>query len=137
MAAPRWAPCDKESKFLYSYYRLLSAYAHITMFTTLIQSIGWTKTAVRSSLVPHAVLLMPLRAEKCILVVQKYRQKAVCESRHGHLWSSTWCFWVVHECNFHVQEKSEFQLAWRWSIFPKMITTMQLSRDLLCRVMHG
>ena len=35
----------------------------------LVQSTGLTKTAVRSGLVPHSVLLMHLRAEKCILVV--------------------------------------------------------------------
>ena len=36
----------------------------------LIESTWWTKTVVRSSLEPHAVLLMPLKAEKYILVVQ-------------------------------------------------------------------
>ena len=35
-----------------------------------VQSTGWAKTAIRSSLVPHAVLLMPLKAEKCIIVAQ-------------------------------------------------------------------
>ena len=40
----------------------------------LIQSTGWAKIAVRSSTlpigpVPLAVLLMPLRAKKCILIV--------------------------------------------------------------------
>ena len=38
----------------------------------MIQSSGEAKIAVRSSLVPHAVLLMPLRAEKCILMVQQH-----------------------------------------------------------------
>ena len=33
------------------------------------QSTGWAKTAVRSSLVPHAALLMSPRTENCILVV--------------------------------------------------------------------
>ena len=40
-----------------------------SMGPELIQSTGWAKTAVKSSLVPHAVPLMPLRAKKCILVV--------------------------------------------------------------------
>ena len=40
-----------------------------SMWHELIQSTGWAKTAVRSSWVPHVVLLIPLRAEKCILVV--------------------------------------------------------------------
>ena len=31
--------------------------------------------------------------------------KAICESRPGHPLSSTWCFWVVHECSFRVQIK--------------------------------
>ena len=30
------------------------------------------KTGIRSIMVPHAVLLIPLRAEKCILVVQQH-----------------------------------------------------------------
>ena len=75
-----------------------------------------------SSLVPHAVLLMPVRAEKYILMAQQHWQKAIYESRLGHLWSSTLCFWVVHECNFHIQAKSGFQwmhvdvqFSQRWS----------------------
>ena len=35
--------------------------------TFIMQYTGWAKLAVRSNLVSHAVLLMPL--EKCILVV--------------------------------------------------------------------
>ena len=42
----------------------------------LIQSVGWAKTAVRNSLVPHAVILMLLRAKKCILIVQQHQQKS-------------------------------------------------------------
>ena len=40
-----------------------------SMGPELVQSVGWAKTAVRSSLMPHAVLLMLLIAKKCILVV--------------------------------------------------------------------
>ena len=40
-----------------------------SMGPELVQSTGWAKTAIRSSLVPHAVLLMPHRAEKCTLMV--------------------------------------------------------------------
>ena len=43
-----------------------------SMGPELVQSTGWAKTAVRSSLIPHAVLLMPLRAEKCIFVVLQH-----------------------------------------------------------------
>ena len=53
-----------------------------------VQSTGKAKTAVRSSLVPHAFLLMPLKTEKCILVAQQYQQKVICESIPGHIWSS-------------------------------------------------
>ena len=44
-----------------------------SMGPELVQSTGWAKTTVRCSLVPHAVLLMPLRAEKCILVVLQHQ----------------------------------------------------------------
>ena len=41
----------------------------LSMGHRLVESTGEAKTAVRSSLVPHAVLLMPSRAMKCTLVV--------------------------------------------------------------------
>ena len=44
----------------------------LSMGPELVQSTGGTKIAIRSSLVPNPVLLMPLRAEKCILVVLKH-----------------------------------------------------------------
>ena len=67
-----------------------------------IKSTGWAMTAVRSSLIPYAVLLMPLKAEKCIFMVLQHWQKAVYESR------STWFIWVVHESNFHAWTKVDF-----------------------------
>ena len=76
----------------------------------LIQSTTEAQTAVRSSLVPHAVLLTHPRTMKCTLVVSQHRQKAVCKSRPGNLLSSAWCFWIVHECAYHVQAKDGFQL---------------------------
>ena len=76
----------------------------------LIQSTREAQTAVRSSLVPHAVLLTHPRTMKCTLVVSQHRQKAVCKSRPGNLLSSAWCFWIVHECAYHVQAKDGFQL---------------------------
>ena len=45
----------------------------LSMGPELVQSTGWAKMAIRSNLVLHAVLMMPLRAEKCILVVLQYR----------------------------------------------------------------
>ena len=74
------------------------------------QSTREAQTAVRSSLVPHAVLLTHPRTTKCTLVVSQHRQKAVCKSRPGNLLSSAWCFWIVHECAYHVQAKDGFQL---------------------------
>ena len=63
---------------------------------------------------PDAVLLMPLRTEKCILVVQQPWQKAI----YGQVIK---CL-IVHECNFHIQAKSGLQLmcgdgqfSQRWS----------------------
>ena len=41
----------------------------LSMGHRLVESTRKAKTAVRSSLVPHAVLLMPSRAMKCTLVV--------------------------------------------------------------------
>ena len=41
----------------------------------LIQSMEWAKTAIGSSQVPHPDSLMPLRAEKCILIVKQHQQK--------------------------------------------------------------
>ena len=74
-----------------------------------IQSTREAQTAVRSSLVPHAVLLTHPRTMKCTLVASQHRQKAVCKSRPGNLLSGTWCFWIVHECAYHVQAKDGFQ----------------------------
>ena len=76
----------------------------------LIPSTREAQTAVRSSLVPHAVLLTHPRTMKCTLVVSQHRQKAVCKSRPGNLLSSAWYFWIVHECAYHVQAKDGFQL---------------------------
>ena len=45
----------------------------LSMGPELVQSTGGAKTAVRSSLVPHAVLLVPFRAKKCILVVLQHQ----------------------------------------------------------------
>ena len=45
----------------------------LSMGSALVQSTGWAMAALRSSLVPHAVLLMHLGAEKCILMVQQHR----------------------------------------------------------------
>ena len=74
-----------------------------------IQSTREAQTAVRSNLVPHAVLLTHPRTMKCTLVVSQHRQKAICKSRPGNLLSGTWCFWIVHECAYHVQAKDGFQ----------------------------
>ena len=65
------------------------------MWHELMQSTGWAKIPVKSSVVPHAVILMLLMAEKCIFVIQQYWQKAVCEADlaiYGQVFSvSGWC----------------------------------------------
>ena len=65
---------------------------------------------MRSSLVPHAVLLMRPRTLTCTFMVLRHRQKAVRKNRPGRLLPSTWCFWVVHESTFHLWTKAGFQL---------------------------
>ena len=75
----------------------------------LIQTTREAQTAVRSSLVPHAVLLTHPRTMNCTLMVSQHRQKAVCKNRPGSLLSSAWCFWIVHECAYHVQAKDGFR----------------------------
>ena len=92
----------------------------------LIQSTREAQTAVRSSLVPHAVLLTHPRTMKCTLVVSQHRQKAVCKSRPGNLLSSAWCFWIVHECAYHVKAKDGFQLLSKWSVFQNTVTNILL-----------
>ena len=91
----------------------------------LIQSTREAQTAVRSSLVPHAVLLTHPRTMKCTLVVSQHRQKAVCKSRPGNLLSSAWCFWIVHECAYHVQAKDGFQLLCLNGRFSKIRSHMR------------
>ena len=92
----------------------------------LIQSTREAQTAVRSSLVPHAVLLTYPRTIKCTLVVSQHRQKAVCKSRLGNLLSGTWCFWIVHECAYHVQAKDGFQFLCVNGRFSKIRSQMML-----------
>ena len=86
----------------------------------LIQTTREAQTAVRSSLVPHAVLLTRPRTMNCTLVVSQHRQKAVCKSRPGSLLSSAWCFWIVHECAYHVQAKDGFWFLCPNGRFSKM-----------------
>ena len=52
----------------------------------LVQSTREAQTAVRSSLVSHAVLLTRHRTMTCTLVVLQHRKKAVCKSRPA--WTS-------------------------------------------------
>ena len=96
----------------------------------LIQSTREAQTAVRSSLVPHAVLLTHPRTMKCTLVVSQHRQKAVCKSRPGNLLSSAWCFWIVHECAYHVQAKDGFQLLCLNGRFSKIRSHIYLMNSI-------
>ena len=90
----------------------------------LVQSTREAQTAVRSSLVPHAVLLTHPRTMKCTLVVSQHGQKVVCKSRPGNLLSSAWCFWIVHECAYHVQAKDGFQFLCLYGWFSKIRSHM-------------
>ena len=90
---------------------------------------------MRSSLVPHAVLLTHPGTMKCTLVVSQHRQKAVCKSRPGNLLSSARCFWIVHECAYHVQAKDGFQFLCLYGRFSKIrshIVLLVLSVDNFC-----
>ena len=93
-----------------------------------IQSTREAQTAVRSSLVPHAVLLTHPRTMKCTLVVSQHQQKTVCKSRPGNLLSGTWCFWIVHECAYHVQAKDGFQFLCVNGRFSKIRSHIDTSR---------
>ena len=53
--------------------RLKEQCCAFSLWHKLIQSTKEAKTGVRSSLVPHTVLLMPLRTMKCTLVVSQHR----------------------------------------------------------------
>ena len=46
--------------------------------------------------------------------------KAVCKSRPGNLLSIAWCFWIVHECVYHVQATVGFQFLFVDGWFSKM-----------------
>ena len=49
--------------------------------------------------------------------------KAACESRPGHLWSIAWCFWVMHECYFHVHTEKLISVdVWVRPLFPDLAT---------------
>ena len=52
--------------------RLKEQCCAFSLWHKLIQSTKEAKTGVRSSLVPHTVLLMPLRTMKCTLVVSQH-----------------------------------------------------------------
>ena len=58
-----------QAKMDISYCGLKQQCCALSMGHRLVESTREAKTAVGSSLVPHAVLLMPSRAMKCTLVV--------------------------------------------------------------------
>ena len=47
-------------------------------------------------------------------------EKAICKSRPGHLFSSAWWFWIVHECDFRLQKKNGFQYLCQYGRFSKI-----------------
>ena len=66
-------------------FRLKEQCCTFSLWHKLLQCTKEAKTGERSSLVPHAVLLMHPRAMKCTLMVSQHRQKAVCKSRPGYV----------------------------------------------------
>ena len=46
--------------------------------------------------------------------------KSRLKSRPGNLLSSAWCFWIVHECAYHVQAKDGFQFLCLYGRFSKI-----------------
>ena len=82
---------------------------------------------MRSSLVPHAVLLTNHKMHPHGFTASV---KAICKSRPGNLlyMCSAWCFWIVHECAYHIQAKDGFQflcLNGRFSKHSHMYTTIR------------
>ena len=78
----------------------------------LEQLTGKARSAVRISLAPHAILLMPLRRHTVHEMHPRgltASKKATCKSRSTHLVSSTWCLWIVQACDFRLQAKNGFQ----------------------------
>ena len=116
-------------KYSYTVFRLKGQCCAFSKCHELIQSTREAQTAVRSSLVPHAVPLTHPRTMKCTLVVSQHRQKAVCKSRPGNLLSSAWCFWIVHECAYHVQAKDGFQLLCLNGRFSKIRSHINSNND--------
>ena len=62
---------------------------------------------------------MPTRTMKygTLLVCKK---PSVIADLHGDLLSSAWCFWIVHECVYHVQAKDGFQFLYVDGQFSKI-----------------
>ena len=95
-------------------------------------SIGLTKIAVRSSLIPYAVLLMPFWAVKCIRMFHKHQQKTIW------FWSSIRCVWIMHKCNFsHTDRKWISVYLQIRPVFPDLATYVYPNEFLvLIHCMH-
>ena len=77
---------------------------------------GWHNPQGRPGLLlaPHAVLLIPLRGHTGHEMHPRgltVSEKAACKSRPGHLVSSAWCLWIMHECDFRLQRKMDFSIC--------------------------
>ena len=68
---------------------------------------------------PCPSLVVQYSLARYVIVVQQHRQKAICESRPGHLWSSAWCFWVLLSC---IDKKWILVDAWIRPVFPDPVT---------------
>ena len=80
------------------------------------------RSAVRISLAPHAVLLIPLRDHTGHEMHPRgftTSQKTACKSRPGYLVSSAWYLWIVHECGILYRQKMDFSICDHKVGFPK------------------
>ena len=91
----------------------------------LAQPTGQAFPAVRISLAPRAVLLMPPRGHTGHEMHPhglRALEKAAYKSIPGHLKSNAWCLWVLHECNLHVREKMDFSTCDHKVAFQNTVT---------------
>ena len=80
----------------------------------LAQFTGEARSAIRVSLAPHAVLLMPLSGHTGHEMHPRgltASEKVGCKKRPGHLVSIAWCLWIVHKCVFCLQTKMDFSIC--------------------------
>ena len=53
-------------------------------------------------------------------------KKPKCKSRPGHLVSSAWCLWIVHECGIHLQAKIDISICDHKVVFQNTVTHVRI-----------